>query len=341
MINLNLLNETIDFKRLPNDFHKVKIAISRLENPYKAKIEALLAYQEYLEKDRHKTRKEFIDRNEYLMLPKLIEFRVIKKKDIEGLIDYRRELRRFDCLSYLMNRANELKFHPKSVKLFKKFTPESEVPQHSLLLDETDINVGDILWVGNFPAPWRVLKKVGRKFLLLSEYVLDCRFYRGEVKSDEYRVSGLREWLNGRFYNNFFTDEEKSRIVPVWLDDNDRESFTEFEDSYENNLFILSKKDAEKYFKDSNDRRAPVTLYSVKNATYILFEEYATWWLRTPTEIPVYGHYHVKMTGDISMYGTMYSSTPIIKGWTADQVTMQHVNSDTHGVRPRMYLEIK
>ena len=341
MINLNLIREKIDFKRLPNDFHKVKIAVSRLENPYRADIDALLRYQEYLEKERAPVRKEFIDRNEYLMLPKLLERRVVKKNNIESLIDYARENRRFDCLSYLMNAANDLKFHPKTMKLAKRIGEDFAVPEDSVPLEEMDLKVGDVFWMGHWPAPWRVLRKVGRKFMVISEYVLESDYFKGEVKSELYRHSGIRRWLNGKFYNNFFDDADRDRIVPLWLDDDDNRSFEEFEGSYENILFILSKSDAERFFKDDRDRRAPATLTSSKNSTYILFDKYATWWLRTPTEIRVYGHYHVQMAGDITHYGTMWSSTPIIHGWTADQVTMHHENADTHGIRPAMYIAIK
>jgi AAA15 family ATPase/GTPase len=341
MVKKSPLDELVDFKRLPNDIHKVKIAISRLENPYGASMEAVLAYQEYLNKNRQYAVKEFIDLNELTMLPKLVSHRVIKKNNVDKFADYARENRKFDSLSYLMNASNALKLKPKQLSLFKKYTEKDNLPRGKVQLSASNISTGDVFWMGENPLPWRVLSKSGKRLLIISEYVLETSLFKTDINDDAlWCTSRIRHWLNGEFYENFLSDDEKSMIMPLWIDESGNTGFENFEGACENKAFILTKNEAEKYFKNDSDRRRPATLSTVRSSTYILFDNYATWWLRTPAEIDVYGHYHVQMSGDITMYGMMFATEATINGRTADTVTMEFQNNDSHGIRPAMYIRL-
>ncbi len=69
--------------------------------------------------------------------------------------------------------------------------------------------------VENGPEPicWRVVREEDGKVLLVSKYVLDCRYYDGENAFSDWKKSSVRNWLNSDFYQGAFTDEEKERIM--------------------------------------------------------------------------------------------------------------------------------
>ena len=147
--------------------------------------------------------------------------------------------------------------------------------------------VGDVVKFGNYPQTanggiqpieWQVLSKENNKMLVISKYGLETK--RFDSSSNVCENSEIRSWLNGEFYNKAFTYQEKKYI-----------NFSNLSDvGTTDNIFLLSKEEAEKYFADNYTRRCKATDYAVKNGAYVddgsIFSNgkgYSFWWLRSPS----------------------------------------------------------
>ena len=128
------------------------------------------------------------------------------------------------------------------------------------------------------PVEWQVLARENNKALVISRYVLDKR--RFDPESNDWSESEIRQWLNDEFYSSTFSDKEKARII----------SFNQ------DNVFLLSRKEAEKYFANSDARRCSPTAYAKAKGA---LEMYDFWWLRSPN--PNIGDevYFVSCGGDV------------------------------------------
>ena len=115
------------------------------------------------------------------------------------------------------------------------------------------------------PIEWLVLAKEENKMLVISKYALDCKRFDGS--SNNWKNSEIRQWANNDFYNKAFDDKEKKYINPF---DGD-------------NVFLLSKDEAEKYFVNDEARRCKATEYAVKNGAYVDAKGCSYWWLRSPS----------------------------------------------------------
>ena len=72
---------------------------------------------------------------------------------------------------------------------------------------------------GHFSAPtpieWIVLETDGQTATLISKYGLEVRAYHNEQRDVTWETCTLREWLNGAFMNETFTDEEQAQLQMV------------------------------------------------------------------------------------------------------------------------------
>ena len=110
------------------------------------------------------------------------------------------------------------------------------------------------------PMFWRVLSVHGSRALLLSERCLAPRTYHNTYAPVTWRECQLRAWLNSNFLNTAFSDAEKERLI--WSQISVADDFTA------DRVFILSAKEAEKYLKTNEDRKA---------------QNLSEWWLRSET----------------------------------------------------------
>ena len=142
--------------------------------------------------------------------------------------------------------------------------------------------VGDYVKFGNYPQTeegeekpieWQVLAKEANKMLVISEYGLDAK--RFDDDSNVWANSEIRQWLNGEFYNKAFNGKERKLINSSNLSDADAGT--------SDNVFLLSKEEAEKYFVDDEARRCKATDYAKNNGAYVNSDNgYSYWWLRSP-----------------------------------------------------------
>lgn len=109
------------------------------------------------------------------------------------------------------------------------------------------------------PIEWQVRKQEGNKALLCSKNILTERRY--DCKSNVWKNSEIRHWLNNECMNNAFTDDEKATILETKLPDV----------GTTDKVFLLSHEEAKKLFKGNRARR-------VKFGTC----DYRWWWLRSP-----------------------------------------------------------
>ena len=161
-----------------------------------------------------------------------------------------------------------------------------------------DVKVGDIIEFGSYeqdndlsngpePIGWRVLEVSGGSALIVSEYALDVRAYNKEWVDVTWAECTLRKWLNGKFYDTAFNEEEKGRIALTEVENADNPEYgTEGGEDTEDRIFLLSLGEAERYFEDDEDRRAFPTEYAIARNVWV-WEKTGTvwWWLRSPGDI--------------------------------------------------------
>ena len=124
-----------------------------------------------------------------------------------------------------------------------------------------NVNVGDYI----------KLAKENNKIFVISRYGLEAK--RFDISSNVWANSEIRKWLNGYFYNNAFSEDDKKCI--------NLSNFSDVRTS--DNVFLLSKEEAEKYFANNDERKCKATEYAVKNGAYVNSSNgYSVWWLRSP-----------------------------------------------------------
>lgn len=108
------------------------------------------------------------------------------------------------------------------------------------------------------PIEWIILEKdkKNKRALILSKYILDCRtqFYKSGEKNTTWEKSNMRNYLNGKFYDNVFTEEEKNKILEVTLVNDDNVDYLTIggEDTVDK-VFLLSISEAKKYLSPSEN----------------------------------------------------------------------------------------
>ncbi len=327
---IEYFNEKIEFNRLPDCAEKVQLAVTRLENPYNISEQDRLMYQDYLGKDAVKAVPEMIDKNLIRMFPMLVKYRTIKKGNVAKMVEYAQSARKMDILSYLLNVGNDLRFHPKNLDIAPKFTPgksDNNVPQQ--LPDYESVKVGDVIWLGVKPMPWQVIEKKDGKVMVISKYAFDCQAYHSSFYKVRWNDAAICKWLNTEYAGGYFTNFEKERITPVYIDGDAVVHTDEKEGTVKNTLFFLSIEEAERFFRTEEERLARVTAFGKRKIMWASFDVYAHWWLRSLTKDVIgVGATHVRMDGVIQEHGGYVLSNGYDEFY------------DHFGVRPAMYIRL-
>ena len=173
-------------------------------------------------------------------------------------------------------------------------------PAESLKELLAQAKVGDIITFGSYeqdnnryngqePITWRVLAKENGRLLVVSEYGLENRQYHHSYSAVTWETCYLRSWLNSSFYNDAFSELEKTliplstvkaEINPVYGNPpgNDTQDY----------VFLLSTSEADKYFSSDWDRRCEPTRYATSTGQAYLdsvYHDYGWWWLRNVGEL--------------------------------------------------------
>ena len=92
--------------------------------------------------------------------------------------------------------------------------------------------------------------------LVISKYGIDTKHF--DSLSNNWRNSEIRQWLNSDFYNRAFSEDDKKSI-----------NFSNLSDvGTSDNVFLLSKKEAEKYFSNRYARKLKATDYAKINGSW-------------------------------------------------------------------------
>lgn len=200
------------------------------------------------------------------------------------------------------------------------------------LLKCSTIKVGDTLLFGTYqkdnntangrkPIEWRVLAVDGTRFLLISEYVLDCHLYNSVSADVSWETCTLRAWLNDDFFKRAFSLEEQSAVVLSLLSnpDNYKTGALGCYDTYDK-VFCLSIQEAEQYFSKESDMRAKYTNYALsRQKAYVKINDgYGPWWLRSPGANSLF-------VANVTCYGNIDS---------------ERADSNHSAVRPAIWLDM-
>lgn len=131
------------------------------------------------------------------------------------------------------------------------------------------------------PIKWRVLQSENGEAFLLSDVILDKQLYNENDKYVTWEKSSLRAWLNKKFINRAFIDEEREKINITEIINQDNPVYgTEGGNNTFDKIFLLSlsevseQQDGEKYgFLDDEIRACGKSDFS-KTGSW--------WWLRSP-----------------------------------------------------------
>ena len=177
---------------------------------------------------------------------------------------------------------------------------------------------------------WQVLDVKDDKALIISESILELRWYHNQFIDTTWASCALRSYLNGEFYNRFSQDE-KAQILTVVNSNLDNPWFrTKGGEDTTDRIFLLSLQDACHYFGDSSAQ-----LQSKGRQTWLINDEnninrqarYGNsfhWWrLRSPG-------YYGRTAASINAMGNVYVRGNGVHGRP----------KDGGGVRPALWLRI-
>ena len=191
--------------------------------------------------------------------------------------------------------------------------------------------VGDYLLFGSYeqdnevdngrePVEWLVLEKTDNKVLVISKYALDCQRYNSSLKNRTWESCSLRQWLNNNFFNIAFSDTEKTMIATTTVSADKNPDFDiNPGKSTKDKVFLLSIKEANKYFDSAWGRQCHATEYAESQGLYVSnSNERCYWWLRSP--------------------GNSYNSAAVISD-SGNTVNYGNPVSTLRGVRPAMWID--
>ena len=175
--------------------------------------------------------------------------------------------------------------------------------------------------------PWVVLEKKNGKALVISKYIFDCQAYHNIFYKVRWNDSSICKWLNSEYADRYFTDMEKEKIQPVYIDKDANLHMEKQDETVENRLFFQNIEEAERYMKTDEDRYARITVFGKRKIMWASFDVYAHWWLRSLSPDRV-GATHVRLDGVIQNHGGVIMSNGYDEFY------------DHFGVRPAMYINL-
>ena len=155
---------------------------------------------------------------------------------------------------------------------------------------EEQFNVGDIVTLGTQeeePIRWIVLETKGDDMLLLSEKCLEIRQYHSVNRPVTWEKSSIRSYLNGKFLEKYFSDQERQLIIQRVLRNHDNQKFaTQGGNCTSDRVFLLSIDEKKKYFPDDIYCYCEASKYAIKQAqnTFLVRDGRIRTdrWLRSP-----------------------------------------------------------
>ena len=154
--------------------------------------------------------------------------------------------------------------------------------------------VGDTVYFGHYEQDndlsngdeeieWQVLDRQGDNLMLFSSKVIDCQRYNEVYTSITWEWSDLRYWMNNSFLNRAFNDAEKAILVPTTHNNPDNQLHdTKGGNDTTDLVYPISTEEANRLFKENEERMAQPTAYALARGAYINSKGYGWCWTRTP-----------------------------------------------------------
>lgn len=207
-------------------------------------------------------------------------------------------------------------------------TTEKSTQENNLI----DVSSG-VVTLGEYGGDsivWKVLTQNDGNALIISEKLLTRMPFKDDV-SGTWETCSLRKWLNEDFYNQSFTNDEKSSIITSKVTATQNPEYNTDQGNHtEDNVFLLSIDEVNKYFTDDNQRVAHPTERLKEEINSIDWEmkvsdnesEGWRWWLRT-------------MGDSINRAAWVSPNGGIVFGGSHD------IANGNSGVRPAMWIKCK
>lgn len=185
------------------------------------------------------------------------------------------------------------------------------------------------------PIEWIVLERSEGTALLIARYCLECRLFHDSSSGVNWAESDLRLWLNDYFFNNAFTEEERSQIARTHLvNDNNPQTGTPGGPQTDDYIFCLSVSESKYYFDPdyvnkygetvNRFRAARVTDHAKANGADPC-EDTSEWyggnglyWLRTPGARPSFACFvnyagKIDTDGEFAFRTDLYAVRPALR----------------------------
>ena len=174
---------------------------------------------------------------------------------------------------------------------------------------------------GKEDVEWLVLEVKDGKALVISKYALDCKPYNTSYTDVTWETCTLRKWLSNDFLGSAFSTEEKAMIPTVAVSaDKNPDYSTNPGNATQDQVFLLSITEFNKYFSSDSARQCKPTDYAVANGAWESDSGNCWWWLRSPG-LTQNGAANVNNDGDVSELGN-------------------HVDYDDRAVRPALWIDL-
>ena len=136
---------------------------------------------------------------------------------------------------------------------------------------------------GKEDVEWLVLEVKDGKALVISKYALDCKQYNTNDTDVTWETCTLRRWLNNDFLGAAFSADEKAMIHTVTVSADKNPNYnTNPGNATQDQVFLLSITEANKYFSSDSSRQCKSTDYAVANGAWERADGNCWWWLRSP-----------------------------------------------------------
>lgn len=162
---------------------------------------------------------------------------------------------------------------------------------------------------GQEPIEWLVLAEENGCVLVISRYGLDEQDYNEDMTPTIWETCTLRNWLNNDFLNTAFSSSEQAAIptVTISADENPTRSI-EAGNTTQDKVFLLSIKEADKYFMMDSAIQCKPTAYAEAQGASVFSSGFAWWWLRSLANEPMRAAM-VSFNGEIDATG-IYTYLP-------------------------------
>lgn len=154
----------------------------------------------------------------------------------------------------LLNKINELKSEVEGIAKEQKNRVLKKLEFFDRKNKPTkDLRVAKYLKFGynDLPIIWEIVEWKNNQLMLISKHILTTRRFDGET--NVYEISEIKKWLENEFYNDTFSDKEKTII---------------------NSITLPSKEEIEKFYPSIESRRK----------TGLVDKNFAWhYWLRSPS----------------------------------------------------------